>query len=143
MDELLELRKYVEQHQYTEALGLIAEMEEMSHHDKVNKIYSFARILLIHLIKQMAEKRTTRSWDISIKNAVQQIRRTNQHRKSAGSYLSQAELVEIINEAYDSALSYASLEAFGGIYDETQLGNLVDQKEIQQKALILLNIVKN
>ncbi len=138
MDELLELRKYVEQQQYTESLDLIAEMEEMSHHDKVNKIYSFARILLIHLIKQMAEKRTTRSWDISIRNAVEQIRRTNQHRKSAGSYLSQAELTEVVIEAYDSALSYASLEAFGGIYDETQLGELVDQESIQQKALALL-----
>ncbi len=30
MEELLELRRYVEQQRYAEALALIAEMEEMS-----------------------------------------------------------------------------------------------------------------
>jgi hypothetical protein len=34
-------------------------MEEMSREDKVNKIYSCPEILLLHLIKQRAEQRTT------------------------------------------------------------------------------------
>jgi hypothetical protein len=66
MEELLELRSYIEQQRYPEALNLIAELEEMSREDKINKIRSFAVILLLHLIKQEAEKRTTRSWDVSI-----------------------------------------------------------------------------
>ena len=48
-------------------------MTEMSKDDKLNKIFSFGIILLLHLIKQRAEKRTTRFWDTSIFNAVQQI----------------------------------------------------------------------
>lgn len=61
MDELLQLRSYLEQHQYEDALLLVEEMEEMSRADKINKIYSFTKILLLHLIKQAAEQRTTRS----------------------------------------------------------------------------------
>jgi hypothetical protein len=56
MEELVELRRYIEQQRYAETLDLIAEMEEMSREDKINKIYSFAEILLLHLIKQEAEK---------------------------------------------------------------------------------------
>ena len=62
MDELLELRTHIEQGRYAEALTLIGEMEEMSRDDKINKIESFLHILLLHLIKQAVEQRTTRSW---------------------------------------------------------------------------------
>ena|SRR5437763_17211650 len=70
MEELLELRRYIEQQRYTEALDLLAAMEEMSREDKLNKIYSCAEILLLHLIKQGAEQCTTRSWELSMRNAV-------------------------------------------------------------------------
>ena len=41
-------------------------MEEMSREDKVHKIYSFAEMLLLHLIKQKrTEQRTTRSWELT------------------------------------------------------------------------------
>src|SRR5262245_41244791 len=70
MVELVELMRYIEQQRYTEALDLIAEMDEISREDKINKIYSFAEILLLHLIKQEVEKRTMRSWDLTIRNAV-------------------------------------------------------------------------
>jgi hypothetical protein len=38
MEELLALRRYIEQQRYTEALDLLAEMEEMSREDKVDII---------------------------------------------------------------------------------------------------------
>ncbi len=44
----------------------------MSKEDKIHKIRSYAIILLIHLIKQEAEQRTTRSWDCSIYSAREQ-----------------------------------------------------------------------
>ena len=47
----------------------VEEMEEMAKDDKINKIYSFTVIMLLHLIKKHAEKRTTRSWEYSIWNA--------------------------------------------------------------------------
>ena len=53
----------------------------MSRDDKINKIKSFLKTLLLHLIKQDAEQRTTSSWDVSIENAVSQIRDTNKNQK--------------------------------------------------------------
>jgi hypothetical protein len=63
-------------------LLVIEEMEEMAKDDKINKIYSFIVILLLHLIKKDAEQRTTRSWEYSIWNSSYQIRRVNKRRKS-------------------------------------------------------------
>jgi Domain of unknown function DUF29 len=134
MEELLELRHYIEQRRYTEALDLIAEMEEMSREDKINKIYSFAEMLLLHLIKQEAEKRTTRSWDLTIRNAVRQIGRVNKRRKSGWIYLDGAELREIIADVYQPALERAALETFEGRYDDQELGQQVNRAMIEAKA---------
>jgi hypothetical protein len=138
MEELLTLRRYIEQQRYTEALDLLAEMEEMSREDKMNKIYSFAEILLLHLIKQRAEQRTTRSWDLSIRNAARHIARTNKRSKSGGTYLSAAELYDVLTEAYQPALERAALEAFEGRYDDVELGQKVDRVTIEQKASELI-----
>lgn len=135
MEELFELRTAIEEHRYADALRLIEEMEEMSRDDKINKIDSYAIILLLHLIKQQAENRTTRSWDLSIYNAVRQIKRTNKRRKSGGDYLSPGELKGIIAEAYLPALKMAALEAFEGQYTEDQLAEKVDREDIEKQAL--------
>jgi len=66
MEELFELRTAIEEQRYADALILLGEMEKMNKDDKLNKIDSFAIILLLHLIKRQAEQRTTRSWDLSI-----------------------------------------------------------------------------
>jgi hypothetical protein len=134
MEEILTLRRYLEEQRYEDALALALEIEEMSREDKVNRIRSFARILLLHLIKQAVEKRTTRSWDISIRNAAREIYYINHRRSSGGTYLSDAELQEVIAEAYLPALESASLEVFGGIYDDVTLGQMVDRTAIEQAA---------
>lgn len=77
MEELLEIRALLLANRVTDALQLVEEMTEMSKDDKLNKIFSFGVILLIHLIKQAAEGRSTRFWETSILNAVKQIQRTN------------------------------------------------------------------
>jgi Domain of unknown function DUF29 len=138
MEELLELRQHILEQRYEDALDLLSEMEEMSVADKVNKIRSYARLLLLHLIKQQAESRTTRSWDLSIWNATQEIRYINQRRKASGTYIDEAELAEIIVEAYPAALKSAAIEAFGGAYDEVQLAKMVDEAAIQRHALQLI-----
>jgi hypothetical protein len=138
MEELLELQDYIKQQRYHEALDLIAEMEEMGREDKINKIYSFAIILLLHLIKQAAEKRITRSWELSILNASQQIIRINRRRKAGGTYLTTEELRETIAEAYPLALKRAALEAFEGRYDDEALDQLVDRSVIEQQAIELV-----
>ncbi len=138
MEELYELRSYIEQGRYPEALVLLGEMDEMSYSDKVNKIGSFLEILLLHLIKQHAEQRSTRSWDVSIHNAVREIIRTNKRRKSGGYYLTQEELQEAMQEVYENALGIASLEAFEGRYDPTELGKLVNEYQVTTEALKLI-----
>ncbi|WP_179131574.1 hypothetical protein [Candidatus Entotheonella palauensis] len=52
LDELDELREAIKSGDYSQALALIDELDEMSRDDKINKIGSYMRVLLIHLIKQ-------------------------------------------------------------------------------------------
>jgi hypothetical protein len=138
MEELSELRTYIEQGRYPEALILLGEMEEMSHEDKVNKIGSFLVILLLHLIKQQAEGRSTRAWEVSIRNAVREISFTNKRRKSGGFHMTTEELVEAIDERYPLALDFASMEAFEGRYDPPELAEMVDETQIKAQALRLI-----
>ena len=86
MEELLELRKSIKSGNYTKALEIVDELEAMSKEDKLDKIYGYTIILLLHLIKQDAEKRTTQSWEVSIKNSVERINRINKRWKSGGYY---------------------------------------------------------
>jgi len=138
MEEIAELRTYLEQGRYTDALTLVGEMDEMSRDDKINKIMSYIEILLIHLIKQNAEKRSVRSWEISIRNSIRAIERSNKRRKAGGCYLSRDELQEAIDEIYQTALDMASLEAFEGQYDELELAAKIDEKQIKKETLNLI-----
>ena len=139
MEELVTLRKYIEEKDYIKALEIVSELEEMSKEDKLNKIYSYAVILLVHLIKQEAEKRTTRSWDVSISNSVREIKRTNKRRKAGGCYASKEELMETIDEAFEAAIERASLEAFEGRHDGDELAQMIDAVKIKSTALTLIN----
>jgi len=139
MEELLELREHIEQGRYMEALAAIDEMEEMSRDDKINKIESLMEILLIHLIKRNAEKRLTRSWEVSIHNAVHKINLTNKRRKAGSSYLSDAELREALDEAWQVALPRASLETLEGCYDIDELAGMVDKQQLLDQALELIS----
>jgi hypothetical protein len=135
MEELFELRNHIEKGRYAEALALIGEMEEMSRDDKINKIESFLQILLLHLIKQHAEQRTTRSWEVSIDNAADGVRRVNKRRKAGGYYLSKDELKESIEEIYPASLRQASLETFAGRYSANELAAKIDGEQIKARAL--------
>jgi len=135
MDELAELRTLLETGRIEEALLLVDELEEMSREDKMNKISSYMRVLLIHLIKQQAEQRRTRSWEVSIKEALRQINRTNSRRKAAGVYLSREELRSELEDVYDLALERAALEAFGGVYSVEDIATRVSRAQVLEKAL--------
>ncbi len=141
MEELIELRSLVQRGDLQSALTLIDELEEMSKDDKSNKVYSYAVILLLRLITQAAEKRSTSSWEVSIHNSAISIQRTNKRRIAGGNYLSDRELREILEEAYDRALDNARLEVFGGAYDAIALGKMVNQSEILKRAMHLLTTV--
>lgn len=138
MEELLELRQSISSGDYQKALQIVDELEEMSVEDKLNKIYSYTVILLLHLIKQAAEKKTTRSWKNSILNSAEQINRVNKGRKSKGYYAKIEVLAEIIDDAFPRALRDAALEAFGGAYQEAEILDMIDKSKIKQEAIDLL-----
>ncbi len=139
MEELILLRESIEKQDYVKALQIVNELEEMSVEDKLNKIYSYMVVLLLHLIKENAEKRLTKSWKFSINNSVKQINRTNKRRKSGEYYAKKEDLVDIINDAFDLALERAAIEAFGGAYNEREILNKIDVDEIKAKAMNLID----
>jgi hypothetical protein len=138
MEELITLKDLLYQGKITEALELVEELEEMSKSDKINKIFSYGVILLLHLIKKSTENRTTKSWEASIRHSVKQIKRTNKRPKSKGNYLTYEELMEALEDAYESALDRAALEAFEGIYDAEELGSMVNREAIVRTAMDLI-----
>jgi hypothetical protein len=142
MEELIQLRESIEKQDLVTALQIVDELEEMSVEDKLNKIFSYMIILLLHLIKENAEKRLTKSWKLSINNSVKQINRTNKRRKSGGYYAKKEDLIEIVNDAFELALESAAIEAFGGAYDEQELLDLIDVNKIKNKAVSLLDYEK-
>lgn len=139
MNELEELRKRIEEQDYIAALRIVDELEEMSREDKLNKIYSYVVILLLHLIKQEAEQRTTSSWNRSIDNSVSRVKRINKRRKSGGYYAERELLLEIIEEAYPEALREASYEAFEGKLSSQELSQKVDSDSVKMRAIKLLD----
>ena len=138
MEELIELRNNIQSGDYIKALEIVDQLEAMSKEDKLEKIYSYAIILLLHLIKQAAEKRTTKSWDVPLKNSVTRIKRINKRRKSGGCYADRYSLQEIINDAAIPALRNASLEAFEGSKSESQILELINLESIKKTALEIL-----
>ena len=139
MEELLELRKNIKSGNYKKALEIVDELEAMSKEDKLEKIYSYTIILLLHLIKQEAEKRTTKSWEVSIKNSIERINRINKRRKSGGYYAQKEDLQEIIDAAALPALRNASLEAFEGECSEQEILEMIDLDLIKNKTLETLD----
>ena len=138
MEELMTLKELLYEGKIPEALELIEELEEMSKSDKLNKLFSYGIILLLHLIKKAAEKRTTKSWEVSIRNSVKQIQRTNKRHKAKGTYLTEEELLETLEDAYESALDRASLEAFEGSYEAEEIAKMVEREEIIKTAMELI-----
>ena len=96
MEEILELKELLLKGDIKGSLAIVEELEEMSKKDIIKTIRSYAVVLLLHLIKQQAENRTTRSWDVSIRNSIREIQRENKRRKAGGFYLTQEELSDTL-----------------------------------------------
>ena len=140
MEELIALRELLQKGNVSSALLMIDEMEEMSKKDILNKIRSYGIILLLHLIKQKAENRTNRSWDVSIHNSVLEIQDLNARPSSKGTYLNAQELGESLESGFRQAINQASLEVNEGIYDAKELQKMVDKQEICDRAMTLISL---
>ncbi len=138
MEELLEVKNLLLKGDISGALLIVEELEEMSKKDIIKTIRSYGVILLLHLIKQKVENRTTRSWKVSIRNSLREIKIENKRRKSGGFYLNPEELRETLEDAYLNAIDAASLEVNEGIYEPEELENLVNKEDIINEALGLI-----
>ena len=138
MEELLELKQLLLKGDFKGSLLLVEELEEMGRKNIIRTIRSYAVILLLHLIKQQAEGRTTRSWDVSIRNSVREIQRENKRSLAGGYYIERDELKEILSEAYLNAIDAASLEVAEGRYEPEELEAIVSREEILDRALALI-----
>jgi len=138
MEELLELKALLLKGDIKGSLAIVEELEDMSKNGIISTIRSYAVILLLHLIKQQAENRTTRSWDVSIRNSVREIQRQNKRRKAAGYYLSDEELTDTLNDAYLNALDAASLEVEAGRYQSEQIEAIIDKNKLISDAFLLI-----
>lgn len=138
MEELLTLKDLLVKGDVQRALLIVEELTEMSRNDIIKTIRSYAVILLLHLIKQQAENRTTRSWEVSIRNSVREIQRENKRRKAGGYYLTAEELLEILAEAYLNAIDEATLQVEEGRYEPEELEKLINREEIINRALVLI-----
>ncbi|MCU7244130.1 MAG: DUF29 domain-containing protein [Microcystis aeruginosa WS75] len=138
MEELLELKALLLKGDIKGSLAIVEDLEDMSKNGIISTIRSYAVILLLHLIKQQVEKRTTRSWDVSIRNSVREIQRQNKRRKAAGYYLSDEELTETLNDAYLNALDAASLEVEAGRYQSEQIEAIIDKNKLISDAFLLI-----
>jgi hypothetical protein len=141
MEELLELKALLLKGDIKGSLAIVEDLEDMSKNGIISTIRSYAVILLLHLIKQQAENRTTRFWDVSIRNSVREIQRQNKRRKAAGYYLSDEELTETLNDAYLNALDAASLEVELGRYQSEEIEAIIDKNKLISDAFLLIKTV--
>ncbi|MFN6237552.1 DUF29 family protein [Microcystis sp.] len=141
MEELLELKALLLKGDIKGSLAIVEDLEDMSKNGIISTIRGYAVILLLHLIKQQAENRTTRSWDVSIRNSVREIQRQNKRQKVAGYYLSDQELTDTLNDAYLNALDAASLEVESGRYQSEQLEAIIDKNKLISAAFLLIKNV--
>ncbi|GCL53012.1 hypothetical protein NIES3806_03410 [Microcystis aeruginosa NIES-3806] len=143
MEELLELKALLLKGDIKGSLAIVEDLEDMSKNGIISTIRCYAVILLLHLIKQQAENRTTRSWDVSIRNSVREIQRQNKRRKAAVYYLSDQELTDTLNDAYLNALDAASLEVESGRYQSEQLEAIIDKNKLISDAFLLIKNVSH
>ena len=142
MEELWELRQALEAGDMQAALAIVDEMEEMSRDDKIQKIASYMRILLVYKIKQAVEGRSTKSWEVSIRHALRQIAIVNKRRRAGGRYLNEDELSTLLAEVYDIALDWASLEAHEGIYSVEELAAMHDHETLLAETFTMIQEVQ-
>src|SRR5712691_3852992 len=138
MEELWELRQHLEAGDYSAALQVLDELDEMSRKDTIYKIQSFMEIVLIHLVKQHAAQRSTRSRELSIRLSCRRIQRLNKRRKAGGWFLTAEELLEALAEVYDDAIDRAAFEAFEGQYSTHELAVMINRHEILEQAMALM-----
>jgi hypothetical protein len=137
--ELIDLRACIQEGRYADALAIVDELEGMSKQAILRNIQAYLRILLIHLIKNQVEQRLTGSWANSIRNSIREIKKLNIKDNKISYYINLDEWENLIKEEIiEDAIADASEEVMSGAYNQFQLAEMVDKKQINQTALKFL-----
>jgi hypothetical protein len=135
MEELEQLRIFIEGGDLPAALELLDELDDMNRDALIRNIKSHMVRLLQHLIKRDVEGKTTRSWETTIANALDDIYDFNHRRKSGSQIIPHDELTDVLAEAWRRALRQASTE----MQQETRdLETLVNRDELLTQALSMI-----
>jgi len=136
MEELETLRHYIESGDLSGALVVLDEMEAMSKEDKINRVRSYLVVLLMHMIKESVEQRTTRSWQNSIRLALHQIEHHNKRRKAGGYYVPAEDMPQLVAEAMETAIIAASTEVLDGTLSPEEVEERIDRGALVAQALL-------
>jgi hypothetical protein len=135
MEELEQLRIFIESGNMHAALELLDELDDMNRDALIRNIKSHMVRLLQHLIKREVEGKSTRSWDTTIANALDDIYDLNHRRKSGSQIVPNDELADVLAEAWRRALREASTET----QQETRdLAELVNRDELLSQGLSMI-----
>jgi len=135
MEELEQLRTFIEGGDLPAALELLDELDDMNRDALIRNIKSHMVRLLQHLIKRDVEGKTTRSWETTIANVLDDIYDLNHRRKSGSQIVPNDELADVLAEACRRALREASTEMQQEIRD---LEALVNQDELRSRGLSMI-----
>jgi len=143
VEEILELKQRLLSGDFQGSIAIVEDLEEMGKKGIIRTIRSYAIVLLLHLIKQQAEGRSTRSGEVSIRNSTREIQRENKRRKAKGYYLNEEELQEVLAQAYLNAIDSAALEVEEGRYSVEELDDRIDKTAILDRAFTLICMEEN
>ena len=138
--ELIDLRNYIIEKKYTDALAIVDELEGMSKQAILRNIQSFLLRILIHLIKNQVENRLTNSWANSIRSSLREIKKLNLKDNKRSYYVNQDEWELMLLEEFEEAIREASEEVMNGICNPFKLAEMVDKDRIIALAHSLLSL---
>ena len=139
MDELVELRQHILNGDYTTALAMIDELDEMSRKAVLRNLRNYLIRLLVHLVKNQVEGRLTNSWAVSIRHSILEIQDLNQMENKRSFYIKPDEWEVWLDDALDDAIYAAAPEVDNGLHTPYVLATLVDKTAIITASQTLLS----
>ena len=138
--ELIDLRASIIEGRYEDALNIVDELDWMSKKATLRNIKSYLVRMLIHLIKNQVEQWLNNSWAASIEGSILEIQDLNLKDNKTSHYINQNEWESYLEDAFEAAISPASLEVANGVYKSYQLEKLIDKAQIMNIAKQLLDL---
>jgi hypothetical protein len=114
---------------------VLDEMEAMSQEDKINRVRSYLVVLLMHMIKESIEQRTTRSWQNSPRLALHQIEHHNKRRKAGGYYVPAEDMPQLVAAAMETAIIASSTEVLDRTLSPEEVEERIDRGVLVAQAL--------